>query len=368
MSKCYLVALLFCLITFFMSCKEEKGRADSEKESADDVESREDSISLAHAYTLQSDIKIEVHAQVETEPIKANSSEDAADDPAIWVNKTNPQKSIIYGSNKAGGLAAYDLGGTEVFYYPIGKINNVDVIQDFAYNPDSSISVLGCSNRTSQGVDLFRIEESTGELISIPLVDYIKDKKIDDIYGFCFGKFENDDFVFINGKNGWMQQFIISYVDDIISLTLVREMKFDGQVEGMVAWNENNQFFVGEENKGIWQLSIDPNTMNKKFIISSNKENNPYIAYDIEGLAISRTNNHNWLIASSQGNFSYAIFDLNESAEYITSIKITEGVFCDGVEETDGLEIININKPDPQNFKYVNWGNVISKIQQSKVL
>jgi 3-phytase len=44
-------------------------------------------------------------------------------------------------------------------------------------------------------------------------------------------------------------------------------------------------------------------------------------------------------MASIQGNFSYAIFSAGKENQYLTSFIITDGI-VDGVEETDGFDII----------------------------
>lgn len=100
---------------------------------------------------------------------------------------------------------------------------------------------------------------------------------------------------------------------------------------------------------------------------------------DIEGLALLPPH---YLVASSQGNFSYAIFDLKKQ-QYLTSFIIRPGA-VDGAEETDGIEIISQNlgfkfpqgvlvvqdgyntdrdKLRNQNFKVVDLKNVISLIK-----
>jgi len=84
------------------------------------------------------------------------------------------------------------------------------------------------------------------------------------------------------------------------------------------------------------------------------------------------------LVASSQGNYSYALFKLGKSESYITSFIIGNSV-VDGVEETDGLDITTFAlsnefpegilvvqdgfnyKNDTlltQNFKYVAFGKI----------
>src|SRR5690349_1849047 len=44
---------------------------------------------------------------LETVPVA--NPEDAADDPAIWVNPKDPAKSAVIGTDKKGGLYVYDL-------------------------------------------------------------------------------------------------------------------------------------------------------------------------------------------------------------------------------------------------------------------
>ena len=70
-----------------------------------------------------------VTAAGETAPVP--HSGDAADDPAIWVHPTDPSLSTIIGTDKLGGLAVYDLGGKQLFYYADSSPNNVDVRYKF---------------------------------------------------------------------------------------------------------------------------------------------------------------------------------------------------------------------------------------------
>lgn len=61
-----------------------------------------------------------------------------ADDPAIWVHPTRPERTVVLGTLKEGGLAAFDLRGRTLGTYPApaapnpdakpGRFNNVDVL------------------------------------------------------------------------------------------------------------------------------------------------------------------------------------------------------------------------------------------------
>lgn len=373
----FLIYYSFCFLFCCCQSSDEKTQHDSHLTDSQKAEAREDSLELAKAIADQNKISLSITPDVETQIIKANSAEDAADDPAIWVHPDNPERSLVFGSNKKGGLAAYDLSGSEVSYYPIGNINNVDVLYQFPLG-DSLVSVLGCSNRSTQSINLFIINPADGSLKNIAADSLLLDNNlIDDVYGFCFAhdKTSQKNYTIINGKNGMLQQFEMLGSDNGIRLELSRSVKFDSQTEGMVADHETGMLYVGEEGRGIWKLSISPDTGSEKHFLSGSDETNPNIVYDIEGLTLFKKGETGFLIASSQGNFSYAVFELEGENRYVNSFKVSGHQNIDGVEETDGLDVVTDSlSPDfpngllvlqdgfnyeneqqvPQNFKFVD--------------
>lgn len=334
---------LILLLALGVSCRE----APSENNVTDvnangDLEAREDSLALVAAYARQDRIQQVVHPDVETKAIHAQSEEDAADDPAIWVHPTDVSKSLIYGSNKKGGLASYNLSGEEVAYYPIGNVNNVDVLDQFILGK-TQVPVLGCSNRSHQSIDLFRIDVPTGVLKPVTKDTLFTDPKlIDDIYGFCFARDRKTGTTYcvINAKNGLVQQYRMVDKAGNIDLELMRSIQMDSQPEGMVADEELGYLYIGEEGRGIWKVAIDPNAGSKKSFIEGSDDSNPNISYDIEGLSIYKDGATGYLVASSQGNFSYAVFERQGDNRYVGSFKIVDGNGIDGVEETDGLDMV----------------------------
>src|SRR6056300_211779 len=67
-------------------------------------------------------------AIAETEPV--TTSGDAADDPAIVINYSKPQQSIILGTDKRAGVYAYDLSGKKISYAVFCLKKKKDVRQD----------------------------------------------------------------------------------------------------------------------------------------------------------------------------------------------------------------------------------------------
>ena len=345
------------------------------------TEAREDSLALAAAYAGQALIGRSVTATVETAAARATNLEDAADDPAIWIHPTDPARSLVFGSNKTSGLAAYDLSGREVAYYAIGNVNNVDILTDVPLG-GKRITLLGASNRTNQAIDLYRVDEETGALTDVADGLLAMDSTlIDDIYGFCLGRSGDTVYAIANGKNGRLQQFALEDRGGRFGLRRVREHGFPSQTEGMVADNELGWLYVGEEAAGIWKMPLAADAVPVGPVLLKDRVSHPQaLVADVEGLTLyRRPDGGGYLVASMQGNFSYALFDRAGDNAYLGSFTIRDGR-VDGVEETDGLEVVSTPLPGfsggllvvqdgfnydgdslrPQNFKYVDFGTVLN--------
>jgi len=305
-------------------------------------EAREDEMAFRAAELSQSVIANIVYPLIETTPVSCNSAdEDAADDPTIWYNEENPSLSVVYGSNKKEGIHAYSLEGKELQFISCGRINNIDIRQAVIFG-NQKIDVLAGSNRTDRSIDLFRILPD-GRLDTIILgkigLGEVKP------YGFCLGKSANDLLhLYVNDKKGSILHFSVNAQGDLSKMKK-RRLSVETQPEGMVVDDRNNKLYIGEEQKGIWVSdAFDTKSYRIEFFYSST-DKNPNIRYDIEGLALLPPH---YLVASSQGNFSYAIFD-TRTKEYLLSFKVMSKDQIDGVEETDGIEILS--KPLNEQFR-----------------
>lgn len=323
-----------------------------------------------------------VQAKVETTPTPRGKNDDSADDPAIWIHPENNEKSVIIGTDKKGGLATYDLNGAQLNYYATGEMNNCDLRTGFLLNGDT-IDILAASNRTMQSVSLYRIFEN-GVLDSVHY-RIIQSKMSDEVYGLCMYRSNKTGlfYVFVNGKSGEVEQYELFAFDNKIDAKLVRSLKLATQPEGMVADDETGILYIGEEQAGIWKFDAEPTGAIAGKLISKSSEENPNIKYDVEGLAIYPTDSVNgFLIASSQGNYSYAIFQRQGENKYLGSFRITDGSI-DGVEETDGLDITTAvlpgfpegmlvvqdgfnydgRKKKSQNYKFISWTEIKNLIK-----
>jgi 3-phytase len=330
-----------------------------------------------------------VQARVETEPVSAGQNDDAADDPAIWINFEEPSNSLILGTNKKAGLNLYNLKGEEVFFIEEGLINNVDVRYGFDLNGEK-VDISGGSNRSNNSICLHIIDGVSQQLI--PVHSRVIRSDVDEVYGFCFyHSHKTDDyFAFINGKDGSIQQWKLEAThEEKIDAVLVRTLKVDSQPEGMVADDEKGLLYVGEEGKGVWKFQAEPDASRDKTFVKNSGKENPDIEFDVEGLALFyQPDGKGYLIVSSQGNNSYAIFEREGENSYIQSFSISDSEGIDGAEETDGLEASNysFNNEFPagmlvvqdgfnfegdslysQNFKLVDWREIAEIVKDEKI-
>ena len=362
--KCIVFLLL---ITLVFGCSKEAGPGSLESPHAEDPteqirikEAREDSIELAEAYYLMNKVDAKVHPLFETDPVRSKDGEDAADDPAFWYNHINPDSSLVFGTNKKGGIYAYNLKGHEVAYYEIGLINNIDIRKQVSVG-GRTLDLLGGSNRTDNSVILFEITLD-GKLQPLLNENHRFDfSDIDEVYGFCLYRKDDQAFAVVNGKNGRIRVLLITEREKQILLEPYLQWDLDTQPEGMVADDQNNMLYVGEEENGIWKVTIQADAQ-LEIIPSSQKINNPDIEYDIEGLALykdpSGDPSKGFLLASIQGSFSYAIFDRSGDNQYLMNFTIDSNDMIDRVEETDGLEIYSesLNELFPYGLLIVQDG------------
>ncbi|MGE3582423.1 MAG: phytase, partial [Hyphomonadaceae bacterium] len=164
-----------------------------------------------------------------------------------------------------------------------------------------------------------------------------------------------------------------------VRTNLVRSFAFGGQSEGCVADDETGVLYVAEEDVGLWRMGAEPEAGDARTSIAT-VEANSALADDLEGVGIyDLGGGRGYLVVSSQGNNSYAVFDRQGENRYIGSFAVVADAArgIDGISETDGLEIIsvpmgpgfphgamiaqdgrNISPPEFQNFKLVPWERI----------
>jgi len=375
--KLFKYILTVMMLLSIISCKDNLDKKQSIEKYWESLDSSGFSVYLGSAIEKQKVFTNVIMADIETDEVASQPGIDAADDPAIWFNTENPDESLVLGTNKKGGVHVYDLNGKELQYLSVGCINNIDLRDNFTYK-DQDVVLVAASNCSLNTISLFYIDKQTYKLSDTIL--NIK-SNVDLVYGICMYKssLTNKYYVFVNGEGADVEQWEIASNQNSLEGTLVRSFKVSSRPEGMVADDADGLLYIGVEEEGILKIKAEPEyEFETLWLSGSNLTDYSLVTSDIEGLALYKTESKTYLIASSQGNFSYPVFEIGNPDKYLFSFVIDDGEI-DGVIETDGLEVANFSFNDKfpkgmlvvqdgynfkndtiqnQNFKYISWEKI----------
>lgn len=320
----------------------------------------------ANPYVIREDA-VPVFPTLETTPVM--SSDDAADDPAIWIHPVDPTQSLILGTDKQSGLAVYDLDGNQVQFLNRGRLNNVDLRRGVRIGRDE-VTLAVATNRTLITLDIFSIDSNgvVSLLMAIPLT-------MEDPYGVCMGlDAQGGAHVFANSREFEYEHWHLN-PGTALAPALIASWHLDSGPEGCAVDDVTQTLYLGEEEFGVWTMPADGRRVAEMTVLEENRAG--HMEADVEGMDVYRGNNGElYLVVSSQGDNSYAVFDLADNNAYRGSFRIadTPDGAIDGVQETDGLTVTatplgsrfprgllvvqdgyNDLPTENQNFKLVSW-------------
>ena len=310
----------------------------------------------------------QVPPAAETAPVISPS--DSADDPAIWIDPADPATSLIVATDKRSGLYAYELDGSVHQYLPLGNTNNVDL----RTGPwgDGRMTLVAASGRFPSELLLLVLDHRSRQLRLVGRFPVA----LRESYGICMYLDRNKlPYVFLNSTDGTFVQYAVSPQYEISAL---RRFRLRSQVEGCVADDEEGVLYIAEEDRGIWRMPADADAGEHRELLDTVRSG--HLVADIEGLALYH-GPRKFLIASSQGDNSYAVYD-TRTGQYLLSFRVGGNPDIDGVSDTDGIEVTSTGLPgyprgllvvqdgsntDPdanQNFKFVSWSRILDIIEQ----
>jgi 3-phytase len=264
---------------------------------------------------------------------------DAADDPALWVHPRRPGRSLILGTDKQSGLLVFDLDGRRLQHLAAGRLNNVDVRQDAR---GDGIAV--ATNRTDRSLSVFRIAAGR-----TPVRELGGETPLDglgDPYGVCLHEGADGGLrVFVNDTDGRVERHRLHLDGDRARLVREARLQLASQPEGCVVDDDRGILWLGEEARGVWRFPVDFTHAGDGTLAVATADS--ALVPDVEGLARARLpDGRELLLVSSQGDDSYALFDVTDVTDaaprWLGSVRIGPDVErgLDGASETDGLELV----------------------------
>jgi 3-phytase len=323
-----------------------------------------------------------ITASAETEPVLACGSSrcDAADDPAIWIHPTDPNKSLIIGTDKqgngSGGLEVYDLTGKklQIINSPSG---NVDVRYNFPMD-GAKIDIAAAYSKSKNSAAFYKINPATLRLEDITGSGSTKGGGTSLYRSSVSGKY-----YYLSNAGGVVTQYELAGSGGKINTTQVRSVSFGGgTTEGIAADDVLKNIYASEEGAhAVWKIPAEPDGGSTKTLVDSAK-----LTADTEGITIYyKSDGTGYLLVSNQGANAYNIYTREGNNTYIGTFTIETGTF-DGTSSTDGIDVVNFplgpNFPsgmfvaqdgandnggtnNNQDFKLVPWQQIAAKFNLS---
>jgi 3-phytase len=304
-----------------------------------------------------------------------------ADDPAIWVHPRDPGRSVVLGTLKEGGLAAFDLGARTLQLVPAGaggRFNNVDVVGDLAV----------VSDRGRDRVRVYRIDPAGSAAGAHVLRDVTdpaaapvfsaSESEVDEqrtAYGLAAGRDPRTGVRWVavtrrhetrvallrlaDRPGGTVGTEPVATVDlpstfrlpDGSAWSPCEEPGEGPQLEGSVL--DGRVLYTAQEDVGIWRIPLTPSGFGRPELVdrvrsfgvpsrwdAATEECVPdgpdpgyggrWLTADAEGLAVA----DGTLFASSQGDSRFVVY-----GKHVRDLRIVAGRGTDSVEHSDGSAI-----------------------------
>lgn len=272
-----------------------------------------------------------VPARVET--LVADNPTVDADDPVLWADPADPRRALWFGTDKSKGLYVHDLDGRVRQFFPDGPMNNVD-LRNFAMGGKPMVLV-AAAERDRFGIMTWRFDPASPTLEVERWGFLPTDRSFGEPYGFCMGQWGGETFLVANNKEGEVRAFAVSEgADGRPALREAHRWKLGSQTEGCVVDDATGDLYVGEEDVGIWRLSL---ARPAEAPVKIAPVDDRILVADVEGLTILRDGGRSFLIASSQGDSAYAVFERAGGGHRFLGRFRIGGGGIDPVTQTDGI-------------------------------
>jgi 3-phytase len=282
----------------------------------------------------------EIKPKVITEPVPHDS-----DDPAIWINRAEPLKSLVLGTDKDsdGGLYAFNLDGKIVSSVKnLKRPNNVDILKGFLLDgKPTDIAVL--TEREMQRLRVFRLPDLA------PLDDgnlaVFEGEADRDPMGIALYQRPSDKaaFAIIGRKSGKKENYLWQYrlLDDghgRVGISLARKFgEFSGkkEIEAIAVDPAAGSVYYSDERFGIREYAADPDAKDAGKALSLFGTDG--FAKDREGISVyPLADGDGYLLVSDQEAKAFRIFRRKGPVhEFVKSVSVA-------AQESDGSDVTNV--------------------------
>ena len=292
-----------------------------------------------------------------------------SDDPAIWINRANPEKSIVFGTDKDelnGGVYAFDLNGKIIPEKSITNIkypNNVDIAYDFRINDSTLTDILVFTEREQHQIRVYAVP-SMMPLDNGGFKVFEDEAAIELKRPMGVGLYTQPEtgktYAIVSRKNGPAKNYLYQYellaeAGNLKALLVRKFGNFSGkkEIEAIAVDNSLGFVYYSDEGAGIRKYFADPSKGNEEISVFGGT----HFKEDIEGIAIAAFQaEQGYLIVSNQQSHNFNIFRRVDNS-FVKTINL-------GTIETDGCDVtpfslgskfpkgLFVSMNDQQNFYF----------------
>lgn len=267
------------------------------------------------------------------------------DDPAIWVNKDDPSKSLVFGTDKRnsdGAIYAFDLEGRiieEKTLRGIQRPNNVDVHYDFPIGKSKKVDLLAFTERGKKQVRLFSVPDMKPlDNGGFKVFQDEEDSEFRKPMGISFYRSPStgEFYLIVGRKKGPREEYLYQYKllakNSKVRLELVRKFgNFSGvkEIEAIAVDDDKGYVYYSDEGVGIRKYHAEPSKGSEEIGCFGNG----LFKKDVEGIAIAEhEDGKGFVIVSNQQNDTFNVFSRGNNT-FIKEIAL-------GSDDSDGCEVV----------------------------
>lgn len=242
-----------------------------------------------------------------------------SDDPAIWINASEPNKSLVIATDKDadGALFVYDLQGKIVKNKVVSNLkrpNNVDVAYGLMLN-GQPVDIAVTTERMTHKLRIFSLPDMKPiDRGGLDMFVGETEPEFRDLMGIAlYTSPKGDIYAIVGRKNGPKEGYLAQYLlqdngHGEVKATLVRRFgSFSGkkEIEAIAVDNELGYIYYSDEQVGVKQYYADPAKGNKQLALFATEG----FKEDHEGISIYKlTDSTGYIIVSDQGANRFQVF------------------------------------------------------------
>jgi len=303
-----------------------------------------------------------------------------SDDPAIWINPSDPGKSLVIATDKDadGALFVYDLAGRIVQDKVVPHLkrpNNVDIAYGLMLD-GKPVDIAVTTERMTHKLRIFSLPDMK-PIDQGGLDMFVGEKQPDyrDLMGIAlYTSPKGEIYAIVGRKSGPTDGYLWQYLLEdngagAVKATLIRKFgSFSGkkEIEAIAVDNELGYIYYSDEQVGVKQYYADPAKGNQQLALFATEG----FKEDHEGISIYKlTDSTGYILVSDQGANRFQIFSREGTKanpfEHTHLKTVTVAA-----TQSDGSEVVSsrlndtfkhglfVTMSDDKTFHYYRWEDI----------